>query len=155
MADFRIEPGSSRETVCECCGQHSRTVSGFAYRGNDAAAAYLVQWTVAGVDTHGANFDLIVGKWGEEAAPSDRSEVALEFRRTDQGPSFMVVDALGRPAGRSDLVGRALPNLAPLCTGQASGRKPIVHDGAQRGKQRIHRGVLSNRPHNKRSSGPA
>src|SRR6185503_13509991 len=108
MRHFRIEPGGTHDTLCECCGRQSRTVSGFVYHGDDAAAAYFVQWTVGGVDTHGANFDLIIGKWGEGATARDRSSVALEFRRTDRGPSFMVIDASARPAGRSDLVGRAL-----------------------------------------------
>ena len=116
MIDFTIEPGDSHDSICDCCGQQSRTVSGFVYRGDDAAAAYFVQWTVGGVDSHGAHFDLIIGKWGEGATVSDRSAVALEFRRTEQGPSFMVIDASGRPAGRSSLVGSALARAAVIGT---------------------------------------
>ena len=116
MIDFRIEPGESHDSICDCCAQQSRTVSGFVDRGDDAAAAYFVQWTVGGVDSHGAHFDLIIGKWGEGATVSDRSAVALEFRRTEQGPSFMVIDASGRPAGRSSLVGSALARAAVIGT---------------------------------------
>jgi hypothetical protein len=97
----------------------SRTVSGFVYRGTAPTAAYFVQWTVDAVDSHGGHFDLIVGRWGEGATPSDRSAVALEFRRTDQGPSFMVIDASGRPAGQSELAGRALTREAALGTSLA------------------------------------
>jgi hypothetical protein len=83
-------------------------VTGFIYRDGEAAAAYFVQWTIGGVDSHGANFDLIIGKWGEGTRSSDRCAIALEFRRTENGPAFMVVDASSRRAGRSDLVGTAL-----------------------------------------------
>ena len=116
MMDFKIAPGDDHDSICACCGQPSRTVSGFVYGGDDAAAAYFVQWTVGGVDSHGAHFDLIIGKWGEGATASDRSAVALEFRRTERGPSFMVIDASGRPAGRSNLVGAALPRAAVVGT---------------------------------------
>ena len=108
MNKLRIEPNSTQDTICDCCGRQSRTVSGFVYREDDAAAAYFVQWTLDGVDSHGANFDLIIGKWGEDATRSARQAIALEFRRTPDGPAFMVVDAFTRPVGQSDLVGHAL-----------------------------------------------
>jgi len=91
-------------------------VSGFVYGANDTAAVYFVHWTLGGVDTHGAHFDLIIGKWGDGTTPSDRSAVALEFRRTEQGPAFMLIDASQRPAGRSDLAGRALSRDAVVGT---------------------------------------
>lgn len=85
MHDFRIEPGTSHETLCECCGQQSRTVSGFVYEGDDAAAVYFIQWTVGGVDTHGANFELIIGRWG------DRSRSILGCDRVSpHGPRAVV-----------------------------------------------------------------
>jgi hypothetical protein len=108
MSGFKIEPSEIHETSCECCGRQSRTVTGFVYLDDDPVAAYFVQWTLGSVDSHGANFDLILGRWGEGATSSDRSAVALEFRRTPNGPAFMVVDASARPAGRSELAGRAL-----------------------------------------------
>ena len=83
-------------------------VSGFVYRDDDAIAAYLVQWTIEGVDLHGANFDLIIGNWGERATRSERSAIAVEFRHTPDGRAFMVGDASARPVGQSDLVGHAL-----------------------------------------------
>ena len=57
---------------------------------------------------HGAHFDLIVGLWGDETTSADRSAVSLEFRITDDGPAFMVIDAANRPVGERDLVGTAL-----------------------------------------------
>jgi hypothetical protein len=60
------------------------------------------------VDRHGANFDLIIGKWGTGALRSDRCSVSLQFRRTEQGPSFMVIDSEDRPVASSELVGRSL-----------------------------------------------
>lgn len=58
---------------------------------------------------HGANFDVIIGKWGEASSASDRVLVALEYRLLETGPAFMVIDAESRPAAQSKLVGRALP----------------------------------------------
>ena len=46
---------------------------------------------------HGANFDLIVGKWGEQTSSADRSAVSVAFQRMPEGPQFMVIDAVGRP----------------------------------------------------------
>jgi hypothetical protein len=108
MADLKIEPGKIKTTACECCGRESRTVYGFVYRGDDAAAAYFVQWTLGGVASHGANFDLILGRWGEGATSADRCAVSLEFRRTDHGPTFTVIDAAVRPVAQSDLVDKTL-----------------------------------------------
>jgi len=134
MNEFRIEPSAVHDTLCDCCGQQSRTVTGFVYRDDAAAAAYFVQWTLGGVDSHGANFDLILGRWGEGATSSDRSAVAVEFRRTPDGPAFMVVDASARPAGRSELVGRALSREGVVGTPLAKVAFDIIdavwlHDG--------------------------
>jgi len=120
MTDLRVEPGTSADVACDCCGSQSRTVSGFVYRGDDAAAAYFVQWTVGGVDSHGAHFDLILGKWGDGATAADRCAVALEFRRTDKGPAFMVIDASDRRVSQSVLVGRALTRAEVIGTPTAA-----------------------------------
>lgn len=58
---------------CDCCSANSRTVWGYLHRGDAAEAAYFVQWTLGQVDRHGANFDLIVGKWGTGTSRHDRS----------------------------------------------------------------------------------
>jgi len=126
MADLKVEPGTSEDAACDCCGSQSRTVSGFVYRGDDAAAAYSVHWTLGGVDSHGAHFDLILGRWGDGTTAADRRAVALEFRRTDNGPAFMVIDAPGRPASRSHLVGRALTRAEVVGTPTATAAFGIV-----------------------------
>lgn len=105
---FRIEQNNSRDFgACSCCGGTSRTVSGFVTSDEAPVAAYFVQWTLGRPD-HGANFDFILGKWGEGARREDRCAVSLLYRITDRGPEFMVIDAEGRPAAGSELVGRAL-----------------------------------------------
>ena len=92
---------------CECCGQNSRTVWGLARRDGGAHAAYFVHWTLGKVPGDGAHFDLIFGRWGDDATQADRYAVSLEYRRTEQGPAFMVIDAPERPIAHSELVGRA------------------------------------------------
>ena len=57
---------------------------------------------------HGANFDLILGNWGEGATPADHFVVALVCRIGKNGPEFMVVDAGDRPAASGELAAKAL-----------------------------------------------
>lgn len=103
-----IEPIESADSgVCACCGNISRTVLGYAYRNDSPLAVYYVHWTVGRPD-HGANFDLIIGSWGEESAANDRKAVSLVCRLIDGSPQFMVIDAADRPAGQSKLASRAL-----------------------------------------------
>ena len=109
MSEITLEPtGSSDVERCECCGQKSRTVWGLARRDGGAHAAYFVHWTLGQVADDGAHFDLILGRWGDSATKADRYAVALEYRRTEQGPAFMVIDATERPIAHNELVGRAL-----------------------------------------------
>src|SRR2546425_3430372 len=109
MTEIILEPTGSRDfDRCECCGERSRTVWGLARRDGDADAAYFVQWARGKVADDGAHFDLILGRWGEDATRADRYAVSLEYRRTERGPAFMVIDATTRPIARNELVGRAL-----------------------------------------------
>jgi len=109
MSDLQIEPtGTNDFGPCDCCGGQSRTVWGYVHGPAGAVAAYFVQWTVGLVDRHGAHFDVIIGKWGAGAERSDRCSISLEFRRTDNGPSFMVINSGARPVASSDLVAKSL-----------------------------------------------
>ena len=109
MEPLEIEPtGSNDYGPCECCGNMSRCVWGFAHAPNRTLAAYFVHWTLTRVADHGANFDLIIGKWGERATAADRAVVSLAYRLDETGPSFMVIDATDRPAASGGLANRIL-----------------------------------------------
>jgi hypothetical protein len=104
-----IEPTGEKDTgVCACCGRSSKIVWGFAYSGRDCLAAYQCHWTVGHVADVGANFDMIIGAWGEAATAKTREAVCLAYWVAETGPSFMVIDATTRPIAESELVGRAL-----------------------------------------------
>ncbi len=104
-----MEPTGQKDFgPCECCGGTSRTVWGFVHEGPRSLASYFVQWKVGQVPRHGANFDVILGRWGDGAGPDDRVAVALRFSRTEKGPSFMVVDATDRPTASGGIAGAAL-----------------------------------------------
>jgi hypothetical protein len=104
-----VEPtGEKQFGPCSCCGSESRTVWGFVHRSDVCEAAYFVQWTLGQIPRHGAHFDLVLGRWGDGSNPEDRFIVSLEFRRNDQGPEFMVIDAANRPVSHEDLAGRRL-----------------------------------------------
>jgi hypothetical protein len=108
-ATLTVEPSSEKDSgPCECCGGTSRTVWGHVHEGSRSLASYFVQWKLGQVPRHGANFDLILGKWGEGTSSDDRVAVSVRFRRIEKGPSFMVVDATGRPTARGGLAGAAL-----------------------------------------------
>ena len=93
---------------CPCCGHNSRSVAGLVHRADSGEAAYVVQWTAGQIDKHGAHFDLVLGRWGEGTTRADRYAVSLEFRRTETGPAFMVIDADKRDIGKGDLAHRGL-----------------------------------------------
>jgi hypothetical protein len=92
---------------CECCGNLSERVWGYVYRSDAAVAVYFVEWTPGHIEKS-ASFDLIIGKWGEQARPNDRRAAAVEFRRLESGPSFRVIDAGTRKIATSSLVSGAL-----------------------------------------------
>jgi hypothetical protein len=135
MSEIALEPaGTSDFERCECCGRNSRTVWGLARRHGDAHAAYFVHWTLGRVAEHGAHFDLIFGRWGEKTIRADRYAIALEYRRTDQGPAFMVIDASTRRFAQNELVGRALRRDEVIGTTLATDAFELVdaiwlHDG--------------------------
>lgn len=85
----------------------TQRVWGYVYDNDAALAAYFVEWTPGHVE-QSANFDLIVGRWGDETSASDRVAIALEYRCLDSGPAFMVVNAEARPVARNANVGRTL-----------------------------------------------
>jgi hypothetical protein len=101
---------------CECCGHDSRKVWGFVYRDGDAHAIYYVEWTLGGVAQHGAYFDIVLGEFGGASRVSDRTAVSLEFRHTDKGPGFMLIDASSRPIASNSLVGKAMSREQALDT---------------------------------------
>ena len=120
---FEIEPENEKVTGrCECCGNVSRAVWGFAYLYGRPFAAYQVHWTMGHVPEYGANFDLIVGRWAADGGTSaDRSAVSLVYRIVDNGPAFTVIDANARNIAKSNLASRALKR--DEIVGQ-----PIAHD---------------------------
>jgi hypothetical protein len=75
---------------------------------NRAVAAYFVQWAVGRVPDHGALFDLVLGSWGEGSSAANRVLVTLDYRLTETGPAFMVVDSAGRSTDNPALAGQAL-----------------------------------------------
>jgi hypothetical protein len=109
MEELSVEPsGTSDYGPCVCCGNNSRRVWGFIHTPKGTLASYFVHWTLNRVEDHGANFDLILGEWGEYATAEDRYLVSLAYRLFENGPAFMVIDGHDRPSAKSELVGHVL-----------------------------------------------
>lgn len=106
--NLRVEPaGESWPTVCDCCGNETRTVWGYVYKLNVPLAAYYVQWTSNNKE-HYPNFDFLVGTWGDDSV-RDKKLISFVYNATPKdGGSFMAIDSSGRPAARSDLCSVAL-----------------------------------------------
>ena len=110
-ATLKLEVELSEESsgYCDCCGRISRTIWGSIHGAGATVATYFVQWTEGHLEENGANFDLIIGPWGDNTSPEQRAAVSLLCRTDrDGGPAFMVIDAQDRPMLDSKLVGLAL-----------------------------------------------
>jgi hypothetical protein len=81
---------------CQCCGGMTRRIWGYISFEQMPEAAYFVEWTIGNVKKHGAMFDMIIGKWGENSTKADRVSVSVEMRHFDTGPEFMIVDSAER-----------------------------------------------------------
>ena len=106
--ELEVEPIDSKEhSPCSCCGNMSRTIWGFVHTPDATIAAYFVQWTLNNPE-NGANFDLIIGHWGEKSEPNQRQAVSVEYRVFDGHGSFMVIEASTRPVASNKLAGEIL-----------------------------------------------
>ncbi|NEW85730.1 hypothetical protein DU475_00435 [Rhodopseudomonas sp. WA056] len=88
-----IPDGDQVTGRCDCCGQISRRVWGTISTADAAVAAYMVWWTVGHIAEHGAEIDLICGRWGDDTSVSDRFVVRLHHFIAASGPAVMVQDA--------------------------------------------------------------
>jgi hypothetical protein len=104
---------------CECCGNMTSRVWGYINNQDEGVAAYYVEWT-PGHQGQQANFDFIVGRWGEGAGPGNRKAISLEFRKLETGPAFMVINASDRKVAESSLVSGALDRNDVIGTPMAS-----------------------------------
>jgi hypothetical protein len=105
---LRTEALGESSGQCECCGNESRCVWGIVFDDDVATAAYWMHWTPRHLPEEGANLDLVVGRWGDDATSEDRMAIALLHRQQADGtPALMVIDAADRPS-RDRLAGRAL-----------------------------------------------
>lgn len=122
-----VEPaGDATFGPCPCCGDPTRRVWGFAQTADGTRAAYFIQWVPGAVLKHGASFDLIVGRWGDDAVPADRSAVSMAFRYSANGPEFMVIDAQGRYHADPSVAATALSRGAVLNSSIAQEAYAIV-----------------------------
>jgi hypothetical protein len=72
-----------------CCGHQSKTIWGDLTDSSGIKAVYFVQWTVDRAEDM-ANFDIVLGPWGEEASAQDRVLVLLVRQPRPGGGAFMV-----------------------------------------------------------------
>ena len=97
---IEVELGEESFGHCDCCGRASRTVQGYLQEvDGPSLAVYYVRWTDGHLDEVGADFELVIGAWGDGTSPADRAVVALRYYPDQDGPgSFMVVDAEPMPS---------------------------------------------------------
>jgi hypothetical protein len=107
---YEVEPDADTTSgICECCGNVSRQLTGFIHQGDATVAGYSIHWTVGHFPQRAANIDLVLGRWGEDAGPDQRSVVSLEIIERGGQPEVKVIDAGDRPiAGKTSLAQNAL-----------------------------------------------
>jgi hypothetical protein len=110
MGNVEIEVGKESGGVCDCCGNETRTIWGYARDDGEPRAAYYVQWT-RGAPQHWANFDFLIGTWGVKGV-HDRRLVAWVYN--PEVESFMLTDAAQRPTASSSLCAQALSRAEVL-----------------------------------------
>ena len=93
---------------CECCGDVSRRATGMVRRDGDPYALYEVVWTTQQVVRHGAEFTVVLGRFGDDTTSADTFAVTLHYFIEPDRFGFMVVDANETPIASNPLVGRAL-----------------------------------------------
>lgn len=116
---LEIEPaGMKTSGKCACCNRARRTVWGFVYRDGGPRACYFVEWTPGG-SVCTARFDVVIGDWNDGTTEDDRRAVSLAYELADDGPTFTIADAAGRPAAEAgrpakpaDVVGTPLAEEA-------------------------------------------
>ncbi|AHD02397.1 hypothetical protein [Leisingera methylohalidivorans] len=107
--EYEVEPLDQSSGDCSCCGKETRLAWGFVHAPAGTVASYYVHWTTGvGLDSHPANYDFIIGPWGEGASPADRVVVSLMHFENEDGPGVMVIDAGSRPSAKSGLAASAL-----------------------------------------------
>jgi hypothetical protein len=87
-----------------------RTVWGNVHeRGGGTVASYFVRWTVERpIAEHPANFDVVMGSWGDGTSPDDRCAISMLCSENEDGRSVMVIDAADAARDLSDLAASAL-----------------------------------------------
>lgn len=125
---FEVEPVGTKDlSKCPCCGNASRQVWGLVHEGQDIKAAYYVNWTLGHIRTHGADIDLILGGWGEDATPTMRTAVSMKyFINNNDEWAVSVIDAETRPVAQNTLAGRALSRNNVIGTPLAQEAFPVV-----------------------------
>jgi hypothetical protein len=108
--ELTATPWEESSGTCDCCGNISKTIWGVISTPHGTVATYYVQWTVGSAE-HFPNIDLIIGRWGDGADPTQRVLVSLKYRPDRGGGSFMVIDSDVRPANNAKLCGRALKRV--------------------------------------------
>ena len=106
---FTVERWGESGGHCDCCGNDSHSVWGIVLEEGETVAAYWMHWTLGHLADPGANLDIVLGKWGDDTATTDRVAVSLLHReRPDGTPAMMVIDASDRRTGDGTLASQAL-----------------------------------------------
>jgi hypothetical protein len=105
---LRIEFDEPNQSVCECCGSTTVTLTRFVYKDDDAYAVYYAAFTpqhkekvVCGI--------IGLGEWGDDSlGPQDRVAFPFEIRATEDQFHVGMVDADASPWSETTFLGQLL-----------------------------------------------
>lgn len=110
--------GEDAGSPCPDCGQATQRVWGHVLDQQQTIAAYFVTW-VPGARSHAIGYDMIFGRWDEEATGDNRVLVSLDHRVGDNAHAPKFVDAAGRVAHDPRLFSEALTWQAAMQSARA------------------------------------
>jgi hypothetical protein len=104
---LEIDFESPVESICECCGKTTVTLTRFVLEDGNAHAVYYAQFTKShpGQSLSGL---IGLGAWGEDAAPTDRLAFPFTVWVKDDHPVVTLVDAEESPWSHTTFLGRLL-----------------------------------------------
>ncbi len=117
---FAIETGTENVVGhCDCCGHESRLFRGFVYQDDAAHGVYVCYYTARHSEL-GVSMAISLGGWGENADPSNKECILLEWRKMDAGPACRVVDFVAESWVDERLLGRVISRDESMASGRAS-----------------------------------
>ncbi len=111
MLEIEFEPPT--ESVCNCCGNATVSLTRFVLKDGNAHAVYYAQYTRAHGEKRMSGL-IGLGDWNETAEPEDRLAFPFQIWLKDGDSAIGLIDAENSPWSDSTYLGRLLDRAEAL-----------------------------------------